>query len=210
MLPWWIRLFRFGFGLLAIVAVFKNFVDLDDPNFWRFFTNQSNFLAGVVLILGAVVFARRRSPLWWDVVRGTAVLMMLITGVVYALLLDGVYNPFDGSHRWASSVMHQLMPIVMVLDILLVPLHRSVPMWSTFLLAVYPLAYLSYTLWYGYTTHWFPYDFLDPEVNGGVDGVAITVILLTVSFLAVGAFIIRLGRVMRGGRGAEPLSRRAF
>ena len=114
MLPGWIRFFRLVFGMLALVAVFKNYVDLDEDHFWHFFTNQSSLLAGVVLVLGATVFTRRRSPLAWDITRGTAVMMMLTTGIVYAVLLDGVYNPFDGSHRWPSSVMHQLLPIVML------------------------------------------------------------------------------------------------
>lgn len=210
MLPWWIRLFRLVFGTLAVVAVFRNYINLDDPYFWRFFTNQSNLLAGVVLILGALIFRRRRSPLWWDIVRGTAVLMLLITGVVYATLLGGIYNPFDGSHRWESSVLHQLMPMVMLFDLLLVPLHRSVPMWTMLLFTVYPLAWLGYTMWYGFETSWYPYSFLDPALNNGVDGVIITIILLVTAFLAVAALIIRLGRVVRSGRGVEPLRRRAF
>jgi hypothetical protein len=210
MLPWWIRLYRLGFGTLAIVAVIKNYVDLDDPNFWRFFTNQSNAVAGVVLILGSLFFTRWRSPLWWDVVRGTTVLMLLVTGIVYALLLDGIYNPFDGSHRWASTVLHQVMPIAMTIEILLVPLHRSVPMWSAFLFAVYPLVYLGYTLWHGAETGWYPYSFLDPAENSGADGVAITVILMLVGFLLIAALIIRLGKIMRRGHGAEPLRSRAF
>jgi hypothetical protein len=210
MLPGWIRLFRLIFGTLALVAVVKNYIDLDDPYFWHFFTNQSNVLAGVVLVLGGITFTRRRSPAWWDNVRGTAVLMMLVTGIVYALLLDGLYNPFDGSHRWASTVLHQVIPVVMTLEILLVPLHRSVPMWSAFIFAVYPLAWLGYTLWYGSDTGWYPYNFLDPARNNGAVGVAITITLMVVGFLTLAALIIRLGKVMRSGRGVEPLRQRAY
>ena len=208
MLPGWIRFFRLGFGMLALVAVFKNYVDLDEEHFWHFFTYQSSMLAGAVLVLGATAFTRRRSPLAWDIVRGTAVMTMLTTGIVYAVLLDGIYNPFDGSHRWASSVMHQLLPVVMLLDILIVPLHRSVPTWTMSLFSVYPIGWLGFTLWYGNDAGWYPYDFLDPETGGGVGGVAITVGALIVAFLIMAWVLIRLGKIMRTSRGAEPMRRR--
>lgn len=208
MLPGWIRFFRLAFGMLALVAVFKNYVDLDEEHFWHFFTNQSSLLAGVVLVLGATVFTGRRSPLGWDIVRGTAAMMMMTTGVVYAVLLDGVYNPLDGSHAWTSSVMHQLLPIVMLMDILLVPLHRSVPTWSMSFFTVYPLAWLGFTLWYGSDAGWYPYDFLDPATGGGVRGVGVTVGAMILAFLLIAWVLIRLGKVMRTSRGVEPVRRR--
>lgn len=209
MLPGWIRFFRLAFGMLALAAVITNYVDLDEKHFWHFFTNQSSLLAGIVLVLGATVFTRRRSPLAWDITRGTAVMMMLTTGVVYAALLDGVYNPFDGSHRWPSSVMHQILPFVMLLDILIVPLHRSMPTWSMSFFTVYPLGWLAFTLWYGNDAGWYPYDFLDPNTGGGITGVAITVGAMVVAFLIIAWVLIRLGKVMRASSGSEPLRRRA-
>jgi hypothetical protein len=206
MLPGWIRVYRLVFGVTALVAVFRNYVQLDDPYFWRFFTNQSSLIAGVVLIFGSAFFARRHAPLWWDIVRGTAVLMMLITGIVYATLLDGIYNPLDGSHRWESSVMHQLLPVVMVIELFLVPLHRRVPMWSMAALIAYPLLWLGYTVRYGLETGWYPYDFLDPAQNGGATGVTITVGILIAVFLLFASLIIRLGRVVRRGAGVEPIT----
>jgi hypothetical protein len=194
--------------MLALVAVFTNYVDLDEEHFWHFFTNQSSLLAGIVLVLGGTVFTHRHSPLAWDIMRGTAVMMMLTTGVVYAVLLDGVYNPFDGSHRWPSSVMHQLLPVVLLVDILLVPLHRSVPMWSMSFFTVYPLGWLGFTLWYGNDGGWYPYDFLNPDTGGGVTGVAITIGAMVIAFLIIAWILIRLGKVMRTGSGAEPLRRR--
>jgi hypothetical protein len=188
------------------VAVLRNYVQLDDPYFWRFFTNQSSLIAGIVLVLGGLFFVRRHAPLWWDIVRGTAVLMMLITGIVYAVLLGGLYNPFDGSHRWESSAMHQLMPIVMVIELFLVPLHRRVPMWSITALIAFPLLWLGYTVQYGLETGWYPYDFLDPGQNGGAIGVTITVGILIAVFLLIASLIIRLGKVVRRGAGFEPIT----
>jgi hypothetical protein len=208
MLPGWIRFFRLTFGILAIISVFKNYIDLAEPHFWHFFTNQSSFVSGVVLLLGATLFSRQRSPLAWDIVRGTAVMMMLMTGIVYAALLGGLYNPFNGEHPWPSSVMHQLLPIVMLLDLLIVPLHRSVPTWSMSLFTVYPLAWLGFTVWYGTGAGWYPYEFLDPALGGGVTGVAVTIAAIVVGFLAIAAFLLRLSRAMRTNRSIEPVPRR--
>lgn len=207
MLPGWLRFFRLAFGVLAIVAVVTNYTQLDEPHFWHFFTNQSSLISGVVLVLGATVFTRRRPPLAWDIARGTAVMMMLLTGIVYAALLDGIYNPFDGSHRWASSVMHQLLPIVMLLDILIVPLHRTVPMWSMSFFTIYPLAWLGFTLWFGADGGWYPYDFLDPTVNGGWSSVAITIGVMVLGFLLIAAALIGLGKTMRTGRDPTSMDR---
>lgn len=209
MLPRWIFLARLVFGALAVVAVGKNYVDLDEAHFWHFFTNQSSLLAGIVLLLGATVFTRHRSPLAWDIVRGTSVMMMLTTGVVYAALLEGLYNPLNGEHPWTSSYMHQLLPIVMLADILVVPLHRTVPLWSLSFFSVYPLAWLGFTLWYGGDTGWYPYDFLDPGENGGWSGVSVTVGAMIAAFLLIAALLIGLGRIMRPRGETEPLRRRA-
>lgn len=156
MLPSWIRAYRLIFGLTALYAIYYNLTHLDDPYFWNFFTNQSNLLAGIVLILGSLVYARHLNPAWWDVIRGVAVISLMVTGIVYAVLLEGVYNPLStDDHTWASSVMHQLIPIVMVLDIIIVPLGPRTPRWTVALYLIYPLFYLGWFLMRGTTTGWY-------------------------------------------------------
>lgn len=191
-LPAWVRVYRFLFGVLAIYAVLKNYSTSDVPDrFFRFFTNQSNLIAGVVLILGATVFAHRYPPLAWGYVRGSAVMMMITTGAVYALLLGGLYNPFGDAYPWTDSVLHQLMPIVMVVEVLLVPLNRRIKGSAVIIFALYPLLYLAYSLYYGANTGWYPYDFLNPQENGGYRGVLTTVGLLLAGFFAISALILK-------------------
>ena len=199
MLPTWIRLYRLFFGVLAIYAIAWNWAELDDPKFWNFFTNQSSLLSGIVLILGAIFFARVRNPKWWDVVRGIAVISMLVTGVVYAVLLDGLYNPFNTTeHTWASSVMHQLLPIVMLLDILIVPLGHRSPWWSAAVYPAYPLAYLGWCLYRGEQNGWYPYDFVDHTTYAnGYTGVSITCGALLAIFLIIGVALIHYSRWRR-------------
>lgn len=199
MLPFWIRACRLVFGITALVAIVYNLRNLDEPRFWSFFTNQSNLLAGVVLILGALVFGRHRNPAWWDVVRGVALISLLVTGIVYAALLGGVYNPFTTSeHTWASSVMHQLIPIVMLVDMIIVPLGHRTRRWSVVFYLVYPLTYLGWALANGSDTGWYPYDFVNPnEYSNGYVGVIVTCGALLAVFVLIGLAIIGYSRVRR-------------
>lgn len=199
MLPIWIRAYRLIFGLLAFSAIYYNLTELDDPKFWNFFTNQSNLIAGVVLVLGATVFAKHHNPAWWDVIRGVAVISMLVTGIVFATLLGGVYNPFTTSeHTWASSVMHQLMPIVMLLDVIIAPLGPRTSKWTVGFYLAYPLAYLGWFLIRGNQNGWYPYDFINPnEYDNGYTGVAITCGGLLAAFIVIGIVIIFYSRLRR-------------
>lgn len=199
MLPIWIRAYRLLIGILVIYALYWNFYEKDDPRFWSFFTNQSSLIAGIVLILGALLFSHISNPRWWDVIRGIAVISMLVTGIVYAVLLDGFYNPFTTTeHTWASSVMHQLLPIVMLLDILIVPLGHRSPRWTAFIYPLYPLAYLGWFLYRGNQNGWYPYDFVDHTTySNGYTGVAITCGGLLAVFIVIGLAIISYSRMRR-------------
>jgi hypothetical protein len=200
-LPLWVRLFRVAFGALALVAVWRNRVDHhDDPHFFDYFTNQSNIIAGVVLILGGSILSRRNAPPWWDYVRGATVMTMVTTGAVYALLLGGLYNPFGDAHPWMDSVLHQLIPVIMLVDLLIAPLGRRVAWWAIGIFMAYPLAYLGLSLLRGAGSGWYPYDFMDPAQNGGYDGVAITIGMLTVGFLAISAGVIAFSRTVAASR----------
>lgn len=199
MLPSWIRAYRLLFGFIALYAIVWNIREKDDQYFWNFFTNQSSLIAGTVLVLGAFFFARLDNPEWWDVMRGVAVISMLVTGSVYALLLGGVYNPFTTTeHTWASSVMHQLLPIVMLIDILIMPLNPRTPRWTAFLYPIYPLTYLAWFLVRGTQNGWYPYDFVNyTTYSNGYTGVATTCGVLLMVFIIIGMGIIGYSRLRR-------------
>lgn len=199
MLPAWIRLYRLFFGVVTLYAIIWNFLEKDDPYFWNFFTNQSSLISGIVLILGAVLFANAKNPAWWDVVRGIAVISMLVTGIVFATLLGGVYNPFTTTeHTWASSVMHQLLPIVMLLDMVIAPLGGRTKRWTALLYPIYPLIYLGWFLYRGDQNGWYPYDFVNHTTYAnGYTGVAITCGALLIVFIIVGLGIIAYSRMRR-------------
>jgi hypothetical protein len=132
-------------------------------NFFSFFTIESNILAVVAFCWGgAALLAHRRPPP--QSFRGAVVVYLAITGVVYAALLAGL--PGQGIDPWVNTVVHQVMPIAVVLDWLIVPPRTALPMRRVWSWLVFPLLYLAYTLVRGPFAHWYPYPFLDPRPHG--------------------------------------------
>ncbi len=151
-------------------------------DFFSFFTIQSNILGVLVFAWGGVlVMIGRPSPP--EVLRGAVVLYLLVTGVVYALLLSGIEGA--GTEPWVNAVVHQVMPIVVVLDWLFVPPVTPMPLRRVSWWLAFPLLYLAYTLIRGRLVDWYPYPFLDPRPQGyghaliGIIGVAIGFVLAT-------------------------------
>lgn len=200
--PGWVRAYRILFGAVAIWAVVWDFIDQDrhkagfvPANFWSLFTNQSNLIAGAVLVLGAVLPVLIVRSHGWEMVRGAAVMFMVTTGVVYATLLGGLFNPFADDQTWMNSVLHQVTPIVMVVDLLLQPPATRITFRQALVWTVYPLLYLAYSLVRGAIVGWYPYAFLNPHEVGGYGGVAVYGLGISAGFLAMTAFVTWLSRV---------------
>jgi hypothetical protein len=102
--------------------------------------------------------------------------------VVYALLLSGLPGQEVG---WVNAVVHQVMPIVLVLDWLIAPPSAALPLRRVWSWLVFPLLYLVYTLVRGSFADWYPYPFLDPREHGyghvvlGAVGVAVGFVVAT-------------------------------
>ncbi|HEX5406566.1 MAG TPA: Pr6Pr family membrane protein [Pseudonocardiaceae bacterium] len=179
--------YRVAFAALAAVAIGWQAHQVTVAgnglgNFFSFFTIESNILGVIVFGWGglALLAGRRGVP---DVVRGAAVVYLAITGVVYALLLAGIEGQDTAS--WVNTVVHQVMPIVAVLDWLLAPPRTALPLPRVWWWLVFPLLYLAYTLIRGPFAHWYPYPFLDPRPHGyghvvvGAVGIAVGFVVAT-------------------------------
>jgi hypothetical protein len=159
-------------------------------NFFSFFTVLSNLLAAAVLLVGAF-----RSPrsVRWDLVRGAAVVYMVTTGLVYAVLLSGADEVDRYTPAYLNWVMHRVMPVVMVIDWLLdPPLHALRPRQLIAWLA-FPLAYAAYSLIRGAAIDWYPYPFLDAGEHGYGE-VLLTCVVIGVFIEGLGLAVAWVGR----------------
>lgn len=159
--------YRLLFAFLALGAVLWQLSErVFEPgfsavNFFSYFTVLSNlFIAGIFL---ASAWIGRRTRLV-ALLRGAAVAYMAITGIVYALLLEGLDTGLVSP--WVNTVLHQIMPVVAVLDWVLVPPKAKLKVSDIRLWLVFPAAFLVYSLVRGGVAGWYPYPFLDPSSSG--------------------------------------------
>lgn len=165
-------------------------------NLFSYFTVESNLIAVAVFILAAVAIARRKSfGSWFRYLRGGAVLYMIVTGVVYALLLHN--NPAANptlSLDWGNFVMHYLCPIFIVGWWLLWPSAKPVSAKEALWWLAFPIAWIIYTLIRGAITGWYPYPFLNPNMVGGWGIVSLYIIGISLGFIVLSQVLAWVSR----------------
>lgn len=190
-------------------------------NFLSFFTIQSNVAAAITLALGAILFwtrGRREAvePRGYAVLLACVTTYMLITGVVYNLLLRNVPLPQGQTVPWSNEILHVVVPIVLLLDLLLAPRRRALA-WSTlWVIVIYPIVWVVYTLVRGMLVtspatgdpYWYPYPFLNPHNPAlqppGYAGVTVYIIGIAVAIVAVGSIVIWVGRRRAASLTSDP------
>jgi hypothetical protein len=159
---------------------------------FAYFTILTNLLVAVVFTALAVERTRLRAS--W-IVAGT-MLSILLVGIIYALLLHGTME-LSGGSAVANVLNHMATPVLVPLFWIIFT-RKGELRWSHPLVwAIYPLAYLAYSLIRGGQTCKYPYPFLDPGLVGWrqtmLSNLAIAVAFLICSYTLV-ALDHRLGR----------------
>jgi hypothetical protein len=139
--------YRGFFGLLTLAAIMTQLIaasgtpTFSPVNYFSYFTIDSNLIAAALLLFAAAV--RRRSRVL-DLLRGAAVVQMVVVGVVFTLLLSG--TDVDTAIPWVNTVVHELMPMVVVADWLLDPPAQRLSLRQSLLWLSFPLVWILYTL----------------------------------------------------------------
>jgi hypothetical protein len=190
--------FRTLFAVLATAAIVYQLGSLlGNPgfhplNFFSYFTIQSNAIGAAMLLIGA---ARRdiHSPTF-DVIRGASVVYLVTTGVVFSVLLSG--TDVDTAIPWVNSVLHEVMPMVIIIDWLLDPPTQRLGLRHVAYWLAYPLLWVTYTLVRGPLADWYPYPFLDPAREGYTSVLAYCVAISLVVTI-IGGAIAWIGNAAR-------------
>jgi hypothetical protein len=192
-----VPVYRLGFALLAVAAMVTQMVSLsgqgtlDAGNYLTYFTIDSNLIATILLLVGAARWRSPRSPTL-DLLRGAAVVYMTITGVVFAFLLSG--TNVDTAIPWVNSVVHEVMPMVVIVDWLLDPPQPRLTFKQGGLWLAFPLVWIIFEVIRGSITGKYHYPFLNPA-NGGYVSVVGYSIAILVLMLIVCAAVVWLGNV---------------
>lgn len=173
-------------------------------NFFSFFTIDSNVLAAVAMLVGAVILlvARGAEPRWFTVLRLAATTYMTVTFVVYNLLLRNVELPQGTTLWWSNELLHVVGPFLVILDWLLAPGRNRLEWRHIWIVVVFPIVWAAYTLLRGPFTieelsqaPWYPYPFLNPDISpNGYLSVSFYVLLIAGIMLAVGAGLVWVSR----------------
>ncbi|MFD1200735.1 Pr6Pr family membrane protein [Leucobacter albus] len=159
-------------------------------NYFGFFTNLTNLLAGLTLVVCGVLGLQQHPPPGpLQFARGVAVSCMLVVAVIYNTLIPGT----GSAPAWVSLVLHALLPAAVLLDWALVGDRQPLPWRSLWVVLPYPLTWLAVVLLRGVTDGWVPYGFLLP--SHGFAYVLGHVLLLLVSLLIAAALVWLLSRL---------------
>jgi hypothetical protein len=192
---------RAFFALVALAAIVVQLADLsgrgvlNPVSYFSYFTIDSNLIAATVLLIGAARWRAEPSPTF-DLVRGAAVVYMSVTGIVFTLLLSN--TDVDTAIPWVNTVVHELMPIVIVADWLLEPPRARLTIRQGLLWLIFPVGWIAYTMIRGGLVGLYPYPFLDPA-NGGYA----TVALYCVGILGLMAIVCSLTVVLGNAAGTN-------
>jgi hypothetical protein len=171
-------------------------------NFFSFFTIESNVLAVVVFAVGGLVDPRSTR---WAYFRGAVTFYMVITGIVYAALLSDI--PVGLSSPWINTVLHRVLPVLILLDWLIQPPWPKVPYRAALGWMAFPLAYFAYSLIRGPSAHFYPYPFLDPRPHG-YDHVIVYAVVLALGMAVLALAVQRIALQRLDQPAARTMSKR--
>ncbi|MGW8376967.1 Pr6Pr family membrane protein [Streptomyces sp. ODS28] len=174
---------------------------------FSYFTVQSNVLVALSCA-DLLLFPGRDGPLR-RVLRADALIGIVITGLVFALVLAPDIE-VSGIGLWVTSGFHYVAPPAALLGWLLFGPRGRMDAATLVRAFVWPLAWLAYTLLHGAVTGWYPYPFLDVAARGYataltntslvlVFAIALALLFRWVDRFLPGAYGVRCERTPQGG-----------
>ncbi len=191
--------YKSGFALLGLSSIVLEIITLAQRgvfnfgNFFSYFTVLANIFAAAVLITSAIYVYQRRKSQRLDVLRGAAALYMILTGVVFATLLSKLDPRLLTAVPWDNTVLHYIMPIVLLLDWFIHPAQTKFTIKHILLWLVFPTVYVVYTLVRGGIVGWYPYPFLNPA-NGGYGSILVVSFFIAIFTVSAGVLLARTVR----------------
>lgn len=191
-----------GAGGLAIIALDVAWTvratgGLDLGDYVGQFTILSVAVTSILMVVGA---ATRREPRGMVHLRAMALTGLLVAAVLHATLLGGAPG---ASGDLVNTLLHTVFPALALIEWVAVRSRTRVTLLTPILGLAFPVIFLAATLVRGAIVDRYPYDFVDPGVQGGYAGLVGSLAIVLVAFLAVGAIVSALGAVrdrMRGSR----------
>lgn len=185
----------FGFSALVTeVAVLVERHRFAAGDFFSYFTVESNLLACLSLVLSALALTGGSQNRVLDFYRGAVTLCMATTIAIFIVLLSGYSSAELTAVPWDNTVLHYIMPIVIIVDWLVAGQPVVLPFPVALSWLGLPLAYLVYSLVRGAIVDWYPYPFMDASLHG-YGALLVTSVVLAVVLAAFTVVIASVPRV---------------
>jgi hypothetical protein len=168
--------------------------------YFAYFSIVSAIVAGIFLMAtGIRLLVSMEDSKWIEISRLCLTVAMIVVGVVYHALLADVANDVrDGDYAWPvfpNEMIHSYAPVLILLDYLLSLKAFQVRLRAALWVAVFPLIWLVFSVIRGVITNWWPYWFLNPGGEGGIQGMLFYVGAITLFFLILGFGVLALKRI---------------
>ncbi len=190
--------YRTVYVALVAAAVAINFGFFRGRAYWHilnYYTLLSNIAC--LVFFAAMLVRRRPAPR----AEGAIAYCIAITGIIYATMLAPADFAEGNFFTFQNIVLHYVGPVMVIVDWLLFCPRRRIRTTDPLLWLLIPLGYFGYILVrstfagnIGTTDSPFPYDFIDPAVQGGWGPMLGGVGFIALGMLALGYLILLLDR----------------
>lgn len=177
--------------------------DLFRPaEYFAYFSIQGTLICAVMLgVTGVRSMLNLSDTKVISLARLSSTVYVVVIAVVYNALLRGLPGDIrDAGYNWPTvpnEIIHVWGPVVMLLDWLLVAGFASIRLRAAFWVAVYPLAWLTFSVIRGINDGWWAYWFLDPTDKGGVPQMLTYVFGITVLMIGLGFLLSLCAKALR-------------
>jgi hypothetical protein len=165
--------------------------------YFSYFSIQGTLIAAVMLgYTGWLAWMGTPEKRQVTIARVSATTYIVVIALVYNALLRGsAGDARDAGYAWPvipNEIIHVWAAVIILLDWLLIAGASQVRLRAALWVAVYPLAWLAFSLIRGIVDGWWAYWFLNPNEPGGVPGmlqyiVGITILMIGLGFVLLAA-----------------------
>jgi hypothetical protein len=159
---------------------------------FSYFTVLSNLLAAVIFTMLAI--NPKRTSALFKVLRLDAIVMMIVTGLIFNLLLNS--GAHEGWDFWSNGIAHIFGPILVFIVFVIAGPRRWISSSTIFAALILPILWLAYALIRGSVIGAYPYDFLDVNANGMASVLAFVAQIIVFAII-LGYLLMLIDKIMR-------------
>lgn len=196
-----VAVFRWLAAVTVFSAVVWQITDRVANNLFRpaeyfsYFSIQGTLIAAVLLgYTGWLAYMDIPEKRQVTIARVSATTYIVVIAVVYNALLRGTPGDIrDAGYEWPvipNEIIHVWAAVIILLDWLLIAGFAQVRLRAALWVAVYPLAWLAFSVTRGIIDGWWAYWFLDPNDEGGITQMLTYIAGITVLMVGLGFVLL--------------------